>query len=54
MGEEDWDTPAKVEELRAAGTAGGLDPLFRDDGTLRRFLRARRGDVNEALKMLLK
>jgi hypothetical protein len=52
--ESTWATPALVEELRAAGTKGGLAHIFTaDEACLQRFLRARRGDVAQALAMLL-
>ena len=49
-----WDSPDKVAELRTAGSREGLAYIFSsDDACLRRFLRARRGDVAKALHMLL-
>jgi hypothetical protein len=53
-GEGVWDSPEKIAELRAAGAREGLAYIFSsDDACLRRFLRARRGDVAKALHMLL-
>jgi hypothetical protein len=51
--ESTWDTPALVAAVLAAGGTA-LDPLFRDAATVRRYLRARRGDVGKALDMLMK
>jgi CRAL/TRIO domain len=51
----EWTTPAKVEEFRSAlGTK--LDPAIfpSDDRTLKRYLVARKGDIAEASKMILR
>jgi hypothetical protein len=50
---DQWDTDEKVEALRVAGR-GKLGRIFYDDtDTLKRFLRARKGKEEKALKMLL-
>lgn len=51
--ESTWDDAARLAALRALPAFGSLDALFRDDGTLRRFLRARKGDETAALAALV-
>jgi hypothetical protein len=54
MSEETWDTPEKVTAIRAAGKEAGLAHIFlSDEELLRRYLRARRGDIKLTTAMLL-
>lgn len=56
-GEETWDTAGKVQELRAAMGAKLSAPpgdALNDEHSLRRFLRARQGNVDAAADMLTK
>lgn len=46
-----WDNDAQVAALRAQ-VGAELLPIFTDDATLKRFLRARKGDVAKAATML--
>jgi hypothetical protein len=50
-----WDDAAAVAAFRAAEATGAtrLAPIFLDDATVQRHLRARKGDVPAALAMLL-
>lgn len=50
-----WDSPAAIASFRSAEAASAtrLAPIFLDDDTIKRFLRARRGEPGAALSMLL-
>lgn len=50
--ESTWDSPEQVAACLTAGP--GIDPLFHDPRTVRRFLIAQRGNPDEAAKMLLR
>ena len=55
MSDPSWDSPAAVASFRAAEAASAtrLAPIFLDDDTVKRFLRARKGEPGAALSMLL-
>ena len=51
--ESSWDSPEKVASLRTE-VGAELQEWAKDDDSLRRFLRARKGDVAAAKKILLR
>ena len=55
MADPSWDGPAAIASFRSAEAASAtrLAPIFMDDDTIKRFLRARRGEPGAALSMLL-
>lgn len=52
--EKQWDTDEQVQLFQTEAKIKGIDPIFATDiSQCRRFLRGRKGDVNQAIEMAL-
>jgi hypothetical protein len=48
LSEAEWDTPEQTAKLRSHPSISALAPVFHTEPMLKRFLRARRGEISKA------